>query len=133
MFRCTGKLSFSSLHRMMQRDHDFLVAQTGAKSPGCISRMQLMRVLEHVHPGHLNDLNQACFAVGRSQQVNHWQAVDGKELRGSIDKALGAKRGENAVFMVDHLDGHSQVIGYYSGQKDSEKTLVRDHFRQKKT
>jgi hypothetical protein len=37
MFRSTGKLSLSSLHRMMQRDHDFLLAQTGATSPGCIS------------------------------------------------------------------------------------------------
>ena len=130
MFRSTGKLSFSSLHRMMQRDHDYLVAQTGVNSPGCISRVQLMRVLEDVHPSHFNALNQAYFAASRPQQDNHWQAVDGKELRGSIDKALGAKRGENAVFMVDHQNGHSQVIGYYSGQKDSERTLVRDYFRQ---
>jgi hypothetical protein len=90
-----------------------------------------MRVLEDMHPGHFNTLNQVYFAAGRPQQANRWQAVDAKELRGSIDNAIGAKRGENAVFMADHQDGHGQVIGYYSGQKDSERTVVGEHFQQK--
>ena len=130
IFRSVGKLSFTSLHRMMQRDHDFLVAQTGATSPCCISRVQLMRVLEKLDTNSLNTLHQAYFCQDALRQAHPWQAVDGKELRGSIDKSVGAKRGENVIFAVNHLDGQSQLLGYYSGQKDSEKTLVRDHFRQ---
>lgn len=130
IFRSTGKLSFTFLHRMMQRDHDFLVAQTGATSPGCISRVQLMRVLEKLDANSVNALHQDYFCQDVLHQAHLWQAVDGKELRGSIDKAVGAKRGENAIFVVNHLDGQSQLLGYYSGQKDSEKTIVRDHFRQ---
>jgi len=131
IFRSVGKISFSSLHRMMQRAHDFLVAQTGAVSSCCISRVQLMRVLEKLNANCINNLNQVYFSGDILHQDHSWQAVDGKELRGSIDKASGAKRGENVVFAVNHLNGQSQILGYYSGQKDSEKALVRDHFRQK--
>ena len=114
----------------MQREHDFLADQTGVASSECISRVQLMRILEKLDYSTYRHLNEVYFEKPLLCEQRYWWAVDGKELRGSIDKAFGAKRGENVVFMVAHSNRHSRIVGYYSGQKESEKRLVNHYFKQ---
>lgn len=114
----------------MQREHDFLADHIGIASPGCISRVQLMRILEKLEYSRYAHLSEDYFDKPLLCKKRYWWAMDGKELRGSIDKALGAKRGENVIFAVAHGDRCSRIVGYYSGQKESEKRLVSHHFSQ---
>lgn len=78
-------------------------------------------------------MNDAYFDVNIEQILDSWYAVDGKELRGNIDGVSGEKRGENIVKSVSHEDFSSQVIGFYHGAKDSEKTIVQDYFSTKES
>ena len=50
---------------------------------------------------------------------------------GNIDGLSGKKRGENVVRMVSHEDKKSEIIGFYAGDKESEKTVVTAYFEQK--
>ena len=75
-----------------------------------------------------NQINSSYFGKEVAQMENLWYAIDGKELRGSIDKAKGEKRGENVVCMVAHQSLESEVIGYYDGAKESEKKVVKSYF-----
>jgi hypothetical protein len=57
-----------------------------------------------------------------------WQALDGKQLKGSINKVKGGKRGETIVSTVCHAHLQSRIIGFYQGKKGSEKTVVKNYF-----
>ena len=59
-----------------------------------------------------------------SAAEKQWFSVDGKELRGSIQK--GDKRGEAIVSLVGHKNGQTQGQTFYSGKKDSERPAVQD-------
>ncbi len=48
-----------------------------------------------------------------------WNTIDCKELRGSIDGVKGEKRGKSIVLSVDHDTKSKEVLGYYSGKKES--------------
>jgi predicted transposase YbfD/YdcC len=126
ILRCTDKLNLSKIQRNMVRDHDGLSGVLGSDSKQCISRVQLSRIL--------NNLDYECFNKLTEEYFNYkipkenWKAIDGKELRGSIDGVSGDKRGESIVLSVDHETRTSQVLGYYSGLKESEKTVVQDYF-----
>ena len=63
------------------------------------------------------------YGIKLNEAEQKWFAVDGKELRGSIEK--GCKRGEAIVQAVSHED--LQVVGqdYYAGEKESEVPIVR--------
>ncbi len=63
------------------------------------------------------------YAIELNEQERAWFAVDGKELRGSIEK--GAKRGEAVVQAVAHKDLQVVAQDYYSGAKASEVPTVR--------
>ena len=82
----------------------------------------------------LNTLDYECFNQLTIEYFNYkitednWKAIDGKELRGSIDGVKGEKRGESIVLSVDHETRISEVLGYYSGNKESEKTVIQDYF-----
>ena len=121
---------------MMQRELHFLAAELGILVEKCISRSQLGRLLELLDFHAYNELNERHFGVsldmGKDGEDITWYAIDGKELRGSIDKASGQKRAENIVRIVGHEDGCSGTIGYYDGSKDSEKRLVKGYFNGKR-
>ena len=90
-----------------------------------ISHSQLCRILAQLDFTRYNGLTSDFF--GWSEQVEGvWRSVDGKELRGSIDGVSGQKRGEVLVRLVGHEDALAQVLGFYQGQKESERTLVED-------
>ena len=113
----------------MQREHSHLLADTGHISDKCISYSQLKRVLQELDYQRVNILVEQyfCKQVITIDKVI-WQAIDGKELRGSIDKVGGEKRGESIVCSVAHTNFHSTVIGYYNGNKESEKKVVKTYF-----
>jgi Transposase DDE domain. len=105
--------------------HDELALACDNSSRHCISRVQLTRILDSFVYESLTDFfNQLCC----SKLEDVWYALDGKELRGSIDGVKGEKRGENIVLQVNHKTSKSKVIGYYSGKKASEKTVISDFF-----
>ncbi|MBX2840355.1 MAG: ISAs1 family transposase [Flammeovirgaceae bacterium] len=122
---------------MMVREHDILALDVNSKSKKCISRTQLMRILDDFDlmrilddfdSRHFNELNTVYFAGNLEYDGLYWQAIDGKELRGNIDKVKGEKRAENVVFATHHSDRQSSIIGTYSGKKASEKRVVAEYF-----
>jgi predicted transposase YbfD/YdcC len=112
----------------MVREHAQLVAETGYESKKPISDAQLRRVLASLDYSLYNRVNETYFGKSVCSSDSFWQAVDGKELRGSIDKVKGEKRGENVVRAVSHQGLQSQIVGFYQGSKESEKTVVKKYF-----
>ncbi len=129
ILRSADKLSLSKIHRNMVRNHNELTIKLTSCSDKCISRVQLSRIL--------NTLDYVCFNNVTAEYFDceitsdNWKAIDGKELRGSIDGVNGYKRGESIVLSVDHETKTSQVLGYYSGDKESEKTVIQNFFDSK--
>ena len=121
------------LHRRMVKEHDLMVNDTGFRANKCVSYVQLGRIIESTDYEAFNRINGQYFEVQTEQIKGLWRAVDGKELRGTIDGVSGDKRGENVIKMVSHEDLESQIIGFYSGKKESEKTIVQQYFNQQDT
>jgi predicted transposase YbfD/YdcC len=130
ILRSGTQLQVASLQRRMQKEHQGLCEELGYESTSPISDAQLRRLLAGVDYQAYNVLNKAYFGVELSEQTRAWQAVDGKELRGTIDGVAGEKRGENVVHLVNHQGSQSEIIGFYSGSKESEKTVVKAYFSQ---
>lgn len=114
----------------MQKEHQGLCEELGYANRSPISDSQLRRLLAGVDYQAYNGLNNAYFGIELREHPRAWQAVDGKELRGSIDGVAGEKRGENLVHLVSHQHSQSEIIGFYSGNKESEKTVVKAYFAQ---
>ncbi len=138
LLRSGKRLNISSIHRWMQREHAQLVAETGllaieGKKGKPISDVQLRRILSGLDYSLYNQINQAYFGAAVCVSEGLFQAIDGKELQGSIDGLKGEKRGENVVRAVSHQDLQSQIIGFYQGNKESEKTVVKNYFDQQTT
>ena len=130
LIRSIGHISLSSLHRQMQRDHENVCNDLSCKQSHCISRVQLRRLLISIDQEELKTLTNHYFAIELRQTDDlEWFALDGKELKGSIDKVMGEKRGENIILKVNHNQQSSQVIDFYSGQKESEKTTVKNYIQ----
>lgn len=128
LLRSGGQLSVSRLHRWLVREQDWLKEQTGYPSPKAISDAQLRRVLAGLDYQAYNAFNGAYFGWVSSES-GVWHSIDGKELRGSIDGVSGQKRGENLVRLVGHEDAQAQVMGFYSGVKESERQVVEQYFK----
>lgn len=112
----------------MQREYINLARELDLHICHCISDSQLRRVLSSLDYQAYNSLNEQYFGITLEEQSGVWQAIDGKELRGSIDGLSGQKRGENIVRVVDQESKTSQIIAYYQGDKESEKTVVKQYF-----
>ena len=131
ILRSNGKLSLSQIHRTMNREHCVLSQNLDYKESRCISRVQLRRVLQSLDYKSFNRINEQYFGkVVKTQNRLDWYSIDGKELRGNIDRAAGSKRGENVVLQVNHQSKQSQIIGFYEGKKQSEKQVVKQYFEQ---
>ncbi len=140
VLRSGTQVDVASIQRRMVKEHEELSAMVAHPSKQSISDAQLRRVLAGVDYQSYNQLNQAYFGVSLSESApvvanlpRKWQAIDGKELRGTIDGGSGQKRGENVVRMVSHTDSQSEIIGFYQGDKESEKTVVKAYFSQQPT
>ncbi|QZT36297.1 ISAs1 family transposase [Halosquirtibacter xylanolyticus] len=60
------------------------------------------------------------------QDSSEWYAIDGKELRGSINLNSKDTRGLSIVYALSHLSNQQQLLGYYDGTKESEKEVVKE-------
>jgi len=115
--------SLSSIHRHLKNHYERLMTALKLEPKSAISRPQLPRVLEKVAVEVFDQLLFAHYGIKLKADERKWFAVDGKELRGSIEK--GATRGEAVVQAVAHETRHVQSQTYYAGNKESEVPAVR--------
>ncbi len=133
IMRSPGMLNYSQIQRAMKRELKYLLRKLDKKICVCISYSQLKRLLESIDYEELNQINYAFFGQTVKKEGRKWEAVDGKELRGTIDKAAGEKRSENIVQKVSHQSKESYTIGFYNGAKESEKTVVKNYFKEQQS
>lgn len=115
--------SLSSLHRHLQNHYEKLVIALGVEKMRPVSRSQLPLILEKVAFEVFNRLIFESFGIKLNEVERKWFALDGKELRGSIEK--GGTRGEAVVQAVAHFNCQTVARNYYSGEKESEVPALR--------
>jgi hypothetical protein len=93
----TGHLNRLKIHRQMQNQHSRYQCFMDFKTVDYISYPQLGRILKPLHYKSLNSIFKQYFGRIWKKETQEWLALEGKELRGSIDKATGAKRGQKEV------------------------------------
>lgn len=121
---CCGRDgSLSSLHRHMVSKFDSLCQATGQESIKPISRAQLPLLLAKVNGVLFANLLFSWFGLELDADLKRWFALDGKELRGSIEP--GHTRGEACVSALAHDTQEVVQQAYYEGTKESEKPIVR--------
>lgn len=129
ILRLSGELNLVRIHRMMVRDYGKLCQLLALKpSSDCISYSQLYRLLPSLNLEEYNSINEDYLGLSLTNE-GLWNSIDGKELRGTIDGVSGQKRGQNMVRLLDHEDKQSIILGFYQGDKESEKTIVTEHFQ----
>lgn len=116
--------NLSSIHRHMKNHYAKLCHFSGILPRKVVSRSQLPLVLAQVDVIVLEGLIFDFCGIRLGADEKKWFSVDGKELRGSIQK--GDKRGEAIVEVVSHGDGQINGQSFYSGKKESEQPAVRD-------
>ena len=117
-----GKLS--SIYRHLAFHHDKMLEFMDLEPRDCVSRSHLPIVLAKVSVKEFDRLLFESYGIKLSKKQRKWFAIDGKELRGSIEK--GAKRGEVVVQVVAHETGKTQSQDYYNGRKESEVNIARN-------
>ena len=117
-----GKLS--SIYRHLAFHHDKMLEFMDLEPRDCVSRSHLPIVLEKVSVKEFDRLLFESYGIKLSKKQRKWFAIDGKELKGSIEK--GAKRGEVVVQVVAHETGKTQSQDYYNGRKESEVNIARN-------
>jgi predicted transposase YbfD/YdcC len=114
-----------SIVRYMKNNLSFLCELTNQKVPKSVSAPQLGRILRSVNLLKLNELCIQSFGKEILQLTNsEWVALDGKELRGTIESEKST-RGEALVYAVSHQTGAVVQQTFYQGNKESEKIAVR--------
>ena len=115
--------NLSSIHRHLKNHYETLMEVLGVERKTAVSRAQLPLILAKVSSAVFDRLLLENYGLRLNAAEREWFAVDGKELRGSIE--TGNKRGEAVVQAVAHA--RRQVAGqdYYSGEKESEVPAVR--------
>jgi len=78
--------SLSSIHRHLKNHYERLMTALKLEPKSAISRPQLPRVLEAVAVEVFDQLLFAHYGIKLKADERKWFAVDGKELRGSIEK-----------------------------------------------
>lgn len=116
-----GKLS--SVQRHMKNNHAKLTNSLNIKSEKSVSRSQLPIILSKIDLSIFQQLLFVNYGVILSDLERVWFSVDGKELRGSIQK--GNKRGEAIIQAVSHQGRTVVAQSYYDGIKESEIPTTR--------
>lgn len=120
---CCGRDgNLSRLHRHMVNQFETLLSATQLTDHKPISRAQLPILLTKVNGLHFARLLFDWFGFILDEEQKGWFAVDGKELRGSIQP--GHKRGEVCVSAVAHQGQQIVAQVFYSGTKESERPTV---------
>jgi predicted transposase YbfD/YdcC len=113
----------------MEKRYEQLMRVLGLPIKKVVSRSQLPLILESVSVTVFDQLLFENYGVKLNEEEAKWFAIDGKELRGSIEK--GNKRGEAMVQAVCHETLCSYGQDYYSGDKESEIPVVRKMLKDK--
>ena len=113
----------SSIHRYLFNHYEKLTEVLGVEKRRPVSRPQLPRILEKISVEVFDTLIFSHFGVKLNEEERKWFALDGKELRGSIER--GSTRGEVLVQAVAHENGQTIAQDYYCGKKESEVPRVR--------
>ena len=115
--------NLSSIQRHLKNHYEKLVAHLGVEKKTAVSRAQLPLILGAVSVSVFDRLLFENYGIRLSEAEREWFAIDGKELRGSIQAR--AKRGEAVVQAVSHSNQQVVAQEYYSGDKESEVPIVR--------
>lgn len=115
--------NLSSIQRHLKNHYEKLVTVLGVERQRAVSRSQLPLILDKVAFEVFDKLLFESFGVKLSKQESQWFALDGKELRGSIEK--GGTRGEAVVQAVAHENCRTVAQDYYAGDKESEVPVRR--------
>ena len=127
-----GRKSRSSNQRFMANNHNFLCEATRFLAPRVISNAQLGRVLRTLDIVAFNKLVYAHYGVEIAElSPGEWVALDGKDLKGSIDSQLSS-RSEVLVHGIRHSDSGIVTQNFYEGDKESEKLVIRDLLKSSK-
>ena len=119
--------NLSSIHRYIVNHNTRILTSINYSIHCPISRSQLPNVLENVCLKVFEGILFANFGIILSNQERQWFALDGKDLKGSIQ--TGHTRGEAIVQAVTHQNRIVQSQDYYSGRKQSEVITVRNMLR----
>ncbi len=121
--------NLSSIERHLKNHYARLMTALKLEIKSPISRAQLPRVLEKVSVEVFDRLLFENFGIKLDEAERKWFALDGKEIKGSIEK--GEKRGEAVVQAIEHLSLEVQNQTYYSGNKESEVPAVRQLLKER--
>lgn len=120
---CCGRDgNLSRLHRHMANQFESLLVSTQRTDYKVISRAQLPLLLAKVNGLRFAQLLFEWFGFLLDEEQKGWFAVDGKELRGSIQ--TGHTRGEVCVSAVAHQSQQTVGQTFYIGTKESERPAV---------
>ena len=115
--------NLSSIERYIRNHYEQLTEVLGVEKKRPVSRSQLPNILTKVSVAVFDGLLFANYGIKLNTAEKKWFAIDGKELRGSIEK--GHRRGEAIVQAVSHENLQVAAQGYYAGEKESEVPTVR--------
>lgn len=115
--------NLSSIQRHLKNHYERLVMVLGVEKKRAVSRSQLPLILEKVELQVFDRLLFENFGIKLSDSERLWFALDGKELRGSIEQ--GRTRGAAMVQAVAHENCQTVAQDYYSGEKESEVPVLR--------
>lgn len=115
--------NLSSIQRYVRNHYERLVEVLGVEKKRAVSRSQLPNILAEVSVSVFDSLLFANYGIKLNAAEKKWFALDGKELRGSIE--TGNKRGAAIVQAVGHASLEVAAQAYYSGDKESEVPVVR--------
>ena len=115
--------NLSSIQRHLKNHYEKLVVHLGVEKKKAVSRAQLPLILGAVAVSVFDGLLFAHYGIKLNEAEREWFAIDGKELRGSIES--GARRGEAVVQAISHSGQQVVAQDYYSGEKESEVPIVR--------
>lgn len=121
---CKRDGNLSSIHRHMKNHYSALCQFLGILVRKAVSRSQLPLILAQVNLPALEALIFGFYGIQLTESEKKWFSIDGKELRGSIQK--GDKRGEAIVQLVVQQTGEVKGQTFYSGKKESEQPAIRD-------
>ena len=130
LLRTSNSLNYSMIHREMCREAHYTQRKLGLPTLKCISYTQFKRLLLFINYKKFNLINIEFFGKTIEKDDRKWKSIDGKELRGTIDKISGQKRSENLIQIVSHQTKENTVIDFYNGSKESEKTVVKNFFKE---
>ena len=116
--------NLSSIQRYLKNHYEQFVEVLGVEKKTPVSRSQLPKILAEVSVTVFNHLLFENYGLKLNEEEQQWFAIDGKELRGSIE--TGCKRGEAIVQAVSHASLEVAAQNYYAGEKESEVPTVRN-------